>query len=233
VATDEKMTKRVPVRKCGIDTRDKIMQAAKELFFEKGYERTTTRDIASRAGISLGSVYTYFKEKKALLNHVIPVIFEDMLSRVFTIPINDLIDKGDMRGLVRALITSMHDAHSFESGVYMELLSMSRQDPVLADLISKEEMKYLDFFDGFFQNSPHHLKVKDFATAAELVYRVCDEIIHRICFFGTKSDGQKLLKELEDMLCAYLFHEFPADQNLHPGKRPDSRSTTLLSQKRR
>jgi hypothetical protein len=92
-------------------------------------------------------------------------------------------------------------------------MSMAMQDQAIADFIKNEELKYLEYFEGFLQIAPQYLKIKDFAAAAEMVYRVSDEIIHRICFFGTKNDGQRLLKELEDMLCAYLFHEFPAEEN--------------------
>lgn len=211
--TEEKTKFRTPVRKRGIDTRDMILQAAKDLFFEKGYERTSIKDIASRAGIAVGTIYSYFKDKTALINPIVPIIYEEMLSRVFSLPIDDLVEKGDTRGLVRALLKSLYDAHAVEAGVYKELMSMAMQDQAIADFIKNEELKYLEYFEGFLQIAPQYLKIKDFAAAAEMVYRVSDEIIHRICFFGTKNDGQRLLKELEDMLCAYLFHEFPAEEN--------------------
>lgn len=44
----------------------KILEAAKSCFLEKGYTETTMRDIASKADISPGTIYIYFKGKKAL-----------------------------------------------------------------------------------------------------------------------------------------------------------------------
>jgi len=51
----------------GHTRRDEIMQAAKELFLELGYEATTIRRIADRVGISAPALYLYFKDKDGLM----------------------------------------------------------------------------------------------------------------------------------------------------------------------
>jgi AcrR family transcriptional regulator len=48
-------------------TRDRIMQAALDLFQTRGYEGTTMRDIAQKARIALGASYYYFKNKQELV----------------------------------------------------------------------------------------------------------------------------------------------------------------------
>jgi AcrR family transcriptional regulator len=49
------------------DTRRKIYEAAMELFREKGFESTTMRDIAAKAGVALGGAYYYFSSKDAIV----------------------------------------------------------------------------------------------------------------------------------------------------------------------
>jgi AcrR family transcriptional regulator len=49
------------------DTRRKIYEAAMELFREKGFEATTMRDIAAKAGVALGGAYYYFSSKDAIV----------------------------------------------------------------------------------------------------------------------------------------------------------------------
>jgi AcrR family transcriptional regulator len=44
-----------------------IMQAALELFGEQGYDATTMRQIAQRAGVSVGNSYYYFESKEQLI----------------------------------------------------------------------------------------------------------------------------------------------------------------------
>jgi len=49
------------------DTRRKIYEAAMELFREKGFEETTMRDIAAKAGVALGGTYYYYSSKDAIV----------------------------------------------------------------------------------------------------------------------------------------------------------------------
>ncbi len=49
------------------DTRRRIYEAAMELFREKGFEQTTMRDIAAKAGVALGGAYYYFSSKEAIV----------------------------------------------------------------------------------------------------------------------------------------------------------------------
>jgi AcrR family transcriptional regulator len=49
------------------DTRRRIYEVALELFREKGFEQTTMRDIAARAGVALGAAYYYFSSKEAIV----------------------------------------------------------------------------------------------------------------------------------------------------------------------
>lgn len=47
-------------------TRQALLDAAIELFAERGYDRTTVRDIATRAGVNQALLFRYFGSKEAL-----------------------------------------------------------------------------------------------------------------------------------------------------------------------
>lgn len=49
------------------ETRQRILEAARQLFVAKGYEASTTRDIADAAGIANGTLFNYFANKEAIL----------------------------------------------------------------------------------------------------------------------------------------------------------------------
>ncbi|MBI1406358.1 MAG: TetR family transcriptional regulator [Caulobacter sp.] len=51
-------------------TRAKVLSAARDLFHEIGYDETTIRAIADRAGVSVGSVFTTFSSKADVLSQV-------------------------------------------------------------------------------------------------------------------------------------------------------------------
>src|SRR5262249_30084014 len=51
--------------------REAVAEAAFELFLKEGFHRTTTRDIARRAGVSAGAPFTYFKDKEEILFYIV------------------------------------------------------------------------------------------------------------------------------------------------------------------
>lgn len=66
----------------GHTRREEILQAAKELFVEQGYEQTTMRRIADRVGISAPAVYLYFRDKEALMLALCDQTFAHLIAAV-------------------------------------------------------------------------------------------------------------------------------------------------------
>lgn len=50
------------------DKREAILDAALELFAERGFHGTVVPDVAERAGVGAGTLYRYFESKEALVN---------------------------------------------------------------------------------------------------------------------------------------------------------------------
>lgn len=54
-----------------LDTRERLVRAAIEVFLEKGYGGTRVQDIARRAGFTSGALYVHFQSRTALLGEAI------------------------------------------------------------------------------------------------------------------------------------------------------------------
>jgi AcrR family transcriptional regulator len=70
---------------------NQILDAAVELFAEKGFHRTTTRDIAEAADVAEGTLYNYFANKDDLLMGIMQRLTESSSSdpgQMGPIPIN-------------------------------------------------------------------------------------------------------------------------------------------------
>ena len=52
-------------------TRQAIEQAAYELFMEQGFNATSMRQIAERAGLALGGIYNHYKSKEEIFRAII------------------------------------------------------------------------------------------------------------------------------------------------------------------
>mgnify|MGYP000126037409 CR=1 FL=1 len=60
------------------ETREKIVQKAVELFSQKGYHQTQVMDVVKGIGISAGTFYNYFKNKKDLFEQVAKENFKQL-----------------------------------------------------------------------------------------------------------------------------------------------------------
>jgi AcrR family transcriptional regulator len=84
-------------------TRAKLLEAARELIREKGYERTTLQDVAQRAGMTSGAIYGNFKNRDELFI---------ALAQVYWAPIVPTFSPGSsfaekMRALAEATIAAI------------------------------------------------------------------------------------------------------------------------------
>ena len=62
------------------ETRSTLIDAAKDLYHQQGFHRTTLANVAAAAGIPLGSLYYYFRSKDALAHAVIQAHAADIQS---------------------------------------------------------------------------------------------------------------------------------------------------------
>lgn len=83
-----------------------IRRAARELFIEKGYDATTTRAIAKRAGVGLGTLFTYAADKRDLLF----LIFNDELIELAA---QAFAQSSSASALADRLIAVFHDFYAY------------------------------------------------------------------------------------------------------------------------
>ncbi|MGD0167978.1 MAG: helix-turn-helix domain-containing protein [Gaiellaceae bacterium] len=57
------------------DTRERILDTALDLFIERGYEKTSLRELAERVGITKAALYYYFSSKEELLKTLVEPLF--------------------------------------------------------------------------------------------------------------------------------------------------------------
>ncbi len=63
----------------GPDRRDQIRALAAEMFFERGYESTSIRDIAAALDIKAASLYYHFPDKEQILYELVASVTEQLL----------------------------------------------------------------------------------------------------------------------------------------------------------
>lgn len=72
-------------KRSGIESRKRIIKAAMDVFSKRGYAKASIREIAKVAGISVGGVYLYFKNKEELYKSIIKEGMRDFGGKIETI----------------------------------------------------------------------------------------------------------------------------------------------------
>ena len=213
MVTVSKNKARIPVQKRSIETREKILNAAWTLFAEKGYFKTSTHDLAERAGVATGSFYGYFNNKKEVAIEIIRRFYKEASEKTlynFSIQIGDNdaenLDAG--RRVVRLMIQSLKEFHAVNKMLHKEGMALILLDEDVSKINCEEEDKIIAFLITLLQQHQQLIRVNDIEAAAILIFRISDEIIHRIMINKEEIEEERLLGELEDMICSYLFIPF-------------------------
>ena len=101
-----------PAKTSSRGKREIIMEAALELFFNKGYSNTKIIEIAGVANIGKGTFYEYFKSKEALLVELLTCKFD-----------------ADRRHLDEISSSSLSSADKIREFLYFEVTSLEKYGP--------------------------------------------------------------------------------------------------------
>ena len=111
-----------------VRTRQKVLDAARGLFAERGYEPATIRDIAKGAGMSTGAVFANFQDKAELFE---AVLTEDMAG-LAEVMLNGAGNGSTRDRLVNALTAGYHGSID-QLPLFQAIVARSWFQPVAAE----------------------------------------------------------------------------------------------------
>jgi AcrR family transcriptional regulator len=97
----------------GEQTKALILSTALEMLHERGYEATTMRGIAEKAGVSLGNAYHYFNSKDHLIQAFYHRIHEEHLQASLPALQKESSLKGRLLSVMRLKIDTLEPYHEF------------------------------------------------------------------------------------------------------------------------
>jgi AcrR family transcriptional regulator len=193
---------RIPKQTRGINMKNKIIDAALTLFSQKGYNNTNSNEIAAKARVSIGSFYSYFKDKKHLFVEVMEYYSSQMANAYETAGIDGTKSKEDY---ISGLISNVMSAHKFKPGFHKELTIMELQDPDIKKIMDGRKKIIIESTRHQLESWKDQIKIDNLETGAFLIYNVIDKMIHEKVFSGAPVNEEELIKELTDMVLKYLF----------------------------
>lgn len=145
--------------------RGRLLREAARLFREKGYERTTVRDLAAAVGIQSGSLFHHFRTKEEILKAVM----------VETIRLNTAVMQAAMseanssREKLRALISAELESINGQTGEAMAVLVFEWRS--LSEASQAEVLELRDIYEALWLDVLSGLKEEGALNADPFVVR--------------------------------------------------------------
>ncbi len=116
------MTPAAPASSAAPETRQRIVEAALDVFTERGFDGASTRQIASRAGVNHGLIPYYFGSKKKLWQAAVDDAFGDMQVEIDALlgEAGDLAPRDRVARMIRAHVRYVARRPAFVRLMYEE-----------------------------------------------------------------------------------------------------------------
>jgi AcrR family transcriptional regulator len=133
----------------GTDTRTRILDAALRLFFERGYDGTTTRVIAQRAGVNEVTLFRHSGNKQGIIKAVVDreTDITDELAEVKFEPTGDM--EADLTILGEQMIHNMREKAQLVKIIMME----TSRNPDIWDHVSSAPFQVLGRISQYFEEA--------------------------------------------------------------------------------
>jgi TetR/AcrR family transcriptional regulator len=196
-----------------LTTEEKIRQAAKKVFLEKGFDGTTTRDIAREAGMNVALTNYYFRSKQRLFDSV----FEEMLQLFFEGIKTVLSQPIPLREKITALID--HDFSMLQRSpdlVIFVLSELHRNPDRFVQTIIEAEARSMTLFEEQLQEAHQAGLIRPISAThlmgimtANTHFVFLSKSLHMKIREKTEAEFEAYILEhkklVRDMIISYLF----------------------------
>lgn len=183
-----------------VQTKEKILKAAINLFSAKGYYSTNSKEIARVAGVSIGSFYSYFKDKKELLLSIFNSYIEDSLSKESEY-FNSSIKRKDA---IKLLITDFFNNHHFSYDFYKQITLVSFSDEDVAMIFDEYQNLVLKRISKVLISLEPHISIEAIKIASIIIYSAVEGAIHSLNSPSLKFSKDAIISELVIFIDSYI-----------------------------
>lgn len=127
------------------EAKSRILEAANQLFAEKGYRQATMEDVAKRINVSKGALYLYFASKEELFEAICrsePLALKNILYESFSEDIDPLESAS-------IFFDKMMGRYGSAMGLSFEIFSEASHNPTLKRILKKTQDEYVQVLENF------------------------------------------------------------------------------------
>ncbi len=168
MVTNKKVGTKVKNKYLITQKRQQIIDGVIKTFVAKGFHKSTVRDIADAAGLSMGTLYNYINTKEDILYLVYDYI-TNILTEEMEKAMSGIEDpKERLRAALKQNINTIYKYQDIVRFLYRESASYDRS--TLHTVLSRET-KYIELFEGLLKNciDAQHIDEERLKLAADIL----------------------------------------------------------------
>lgn len=195
---------RKPVQKRSQEKKEKIKNVAIKLFSEKGYHNVSTNEIAKNASISIGTLYNYFSDKKAIYDELVGDLYTQILSQITP----EVLSPSDSPiVLIERYVNLIMEGHTYMTNFQREITALSYQNAEFRKLEDNYRAIATEKILLLLQKYENYLRITNLDTVSFILQTCIEAVIHEVQFYEIPYDKAAIIKELIQMLSRYLFRD--------------------------
>lgn len=178
------------------ETRKKILEAARKLFAEKGYDGVSMEDIAQASGVRKSLIYYYFESKEVLFEEVWIGVIEELEKELFPEVENEKSIAGTIKKLIKKYVEFTLNKSELSRLIARERMNVLEN----GESLSRAKGKYvslLNRLEKIFERGKQENVLNDIEPST------ATEIISTVDSIPRKS----LIKSVEEFLLKVILKE--------------------------
>lgn len=192
---------RIPKQNRSRERKQRIMDAALALFAQKGMKGTSSNEIAGNAGVSIGTFYSYFENKRSLFLEILEEHLENFVTGIYTLQRDDSIT---MRENIRGHIIKAFAVFDLHASFHKEALVMKFTDPDVRRLFEEVEKKQLMIISTLLEYYRTGSTPRDLEAMAKVIHSAVENVAHYVKFLESPFEKERLIEELTEMISRYV-----------------------------
>ena len=191
--------------------KSRIEEAARQLFISQGFHATSMRNIAARAGTSLGNVYNYYRTKEEILESIIgryQTVIDSRLRAIFD-EIEEPLDPDSLVRFGRQIKEMVNAHHDFWLLMYIDVLEFENRHfrKMFEGLVHNLRRRFSTQFAELKKQGRVHPDVDPAVGFTAVYMQFFNYFLVEKLFGGNRHFGlsdERVIKQLTDIYCRGL-----------------------------
>ena len=177
------------------DKRELILEAAAQIFGEKGFHSATVEEIAKEAGVGKGTIYQYFDSKSEIFNELHRWFIQRYITAL------DILDENEpfltnLDQLITIHIAHMREFSPIATKIHRELAEVNVDKCEMGGMLQQLQKRFSRLINGAMARG--ELKVVDPYLAVNYIAGALFAVTHAM-FLGT-SEQERCAEQIVDLI---------------------------------